>query len=105
MMKKIIAVTALASMTLLSGCAMGPYTHGFVYSDIDRPLDVRDNAVACTKKGEASMTNILNLFATGDASLAKAKSNAGITKVGTVDVGFTNILGIIQTSTTTVCGE
>lgn len=104
-MKKLIALTALASMTLLSGCATGPYAHGFIYSDVDRPVSVQDNAVACNKKGEATMTNILSVFATGDASTAKAKSNAGITKVGTVDVGYTNILGIIQTTTTSVCGE
>ena len=102
-MKKVIIAAALA--TSLTGCAFGPYQPGFIYSSIDAPLDVRDNAVACTKKGESSMTNILGLFSTGNAGIAKAKENAGITKVGSVDVHFTNILSLISTSTTTVCGE
>ncbi len=101
-MKKIIFVLALG--ILLSGCAVGPYQGGFLYSNISAPLDVRDNDVGCNKKGSSSMTNILCLIGTGDAGLEKAKSAGGITKVGSVDVHYTNILTLFTKTTTTVCG-
>jgi hypothetical protein len=104
-MKKVKMLVAGAAITLLSGCAGGPYMHGMIFSDIQRPVDVRDNAVACTKKGESTMMNYLNWIAIGDGSVATAKEKAGIKKVGTVDVKYMNILGIIQSSTTVVCGE
>lgn len=102
-MKKMIVAAALA--VSLSGCAIGPYQGGFLYSDISAPLDVRDNAVACTKKGSSTMTNILGLIGAGDAGIEKAKANGGITKVGSVDVHYTNILTLFTKTTTTVCGE
>lgn len=101
-MKKIIFALVLGIS--LSGCAIGPYQGGFVFSDISAPLDVRDNDVGCEKKGSSSMTNILGIIGTGDAGLEKAKNNGGITKVGTVDVHYTNILTLFTKTTTTVCG-
>ena len=102
-MKKMIVAAALA--VSLSGCAIGPYQGGFLYSDISAPLDVRDNAVGCAKKGTSSMTNILGLIGSGDAGIEQAKANGGITKVGSVDVHYTNILTLFTKTTTTVCGE
>jgi hypothetical protein len=102
-MKKIIVAGALSLS--LSGCALGPYQPGFLFSNMSAPIDVRDNAVACNKRGEATATNILGLVAMGDAGVAKAKAEAGITKVGNVDVKYTNILGLFSSSTTVVCGE
>jgi hypothetical protein len=102
-MKKILVAAALTAS--LSGCAIGPYQGGFLYSDISAPLDVRDNAVACTKKGTSSMSNILGLFGAGDAGIEKAKANGGITKVGSVDVHYMNFLTLYTNTTTTVCGE
>ncbi len=102
-MKKITVAAALALS--LTGCAMGPYQGGFLYTNMTAPIDVRDNAVGCTKKGESNATNILGLIGTGDAGVEKAKSAAGITKVGSVDVHFTHVLGLFSSTTTTVCGE
>ncbi|WP_414631550.1 TRL domain-containing protein [Alcanivorax sp. UBA3183] len=47
----------------------------------------------------------LGYFAFGDASTAKAKQDADIARVGTVDVKFKNILGLYGETTTTVCGD
>ncbi len=102
-MKKIIVAVALA--VSLSGCAIGPYQGGFIYSDITAPLDVRDNDVGCDRKGSSSMTNILGLIGTGDAGIEKAKNAGSITKVGSVDVNYMNFLTIFTKTTTTVCGE
>ena len=103
-MKKIVMAGMVAAATLLSGC-MGPYSGGLIYNNYNQPLSVRDNATACSKRGESSMTNVLGYFAMGDASVSKAKQAAGITKVGSVDTHFTSILGIVGTTTTVVCGD
>ncbi|MEH6784852.1 MAG: TRL-like family protein [Alcanivorax jadensis] len=103
-MKKLIALATVSGSLFLTGCQT-PYSPGLIYSDMAAPVDVRDNAVACTKEGTATMKNYLGFLATGDASTAKAKQNAGIARVGTVDVHFTNILGLYGETTTTVCGD
>ncbi|MFN3586068.1 MAG: TRL domain-containing protein [Moraxellaceae bacterium] len=103
-MKKFALIGLASAAALLSGC-MAPYSGGVLYNDYNQPLSVRDNATACNKRGEASMTNILGYVAIGDASASKAKQAGGITKVGTVDTKFTSILGIVGTTTTVVCGE
>ncbi|MCG8391598.1 MAG: TRL-like family protein [Pseudomonadales bacterium] len=103
-MKKLLSLAVLSGSIALAGCQT-PYTPGLAYSDMAAPVDVRDNAVPCTKEGSATMKNYLGLVATGDASTAAAKQSAGIAKVGTVDVEFTNILGLYGKTTTTVCGE
>jgi len=54
--------------------------------------------------GTAKATAIIGI-ATGDASIAAAMSNGGITKVHHVDTEVTNILGIYATYTTVVYGE
>lgn len=102
-MKKIIVAAALTAS--LTGCALGPYQGGFLYTNMSAPLDVRDNDVGCAKKGESNAMNILGLIGTGDAGIEKAKSSAGITKVGSVDVSFTHVLGLFSSTTTKVCGE
>nr|MBV6629948.1 TRL-like family protein [Oceanococcus sp. HetDA_MAG_MS8] len=89
----------------LGGCAIAPYQPGFLYTGTKMPADVRDNAVACTRYGQSSSTNVLGLISVGDASTAAAKKAGGITRVGTVDTKFTSFLGLFSTSTTEVCGE
>ena len=104
-MKK-LALTSIAAVSLsMAGCAAQPYQGGFLFSDISAPVDVRDNAVGCDKSGSSEAINVLGLVALGDASTAAAKKQGGITKVGTVDVDFTNVLGIFSRTSTKVCGE
>jgi hypothetical protein len=76
-----------------------------IYSNFNAPVDVRDNATTCDKRGEAEMINIFGLFAVGDAGVEAAKSNGGISKVGNVDINYQNLLGIFGKTTTVVCGE
>lgn len=98
----VLAATLAAT---LCGCAIAPYQPGFLYTGAKMPADVRDNAVACTRYGQSSSTNVLGLISVGDASTAAAKKAGGITRVGTVDTKFTSVLGLFSTSTTEVCGE
>ena len=104
MSKAIFAATAL-SVSMLSGCAMTPFQSGSIYSAQKLPIDAPNIATSCGKKGTGTSTNILGLFAFGDASIASAKKSAGITKIDTVDVAHTGVLGLFSTTTVEVCGE
>lgn len=104
-MKKIILSVAIVGTALLTGCAQAPYQNGFIFSNTAAPVYVTDANVGCDKKGSSSSSNILGLFAMGDASTAAAKANGSIQTVGTVDVQFNSILGIISHTKTTVCGK
>lgn len=103
-MKKILLASVICSSALLAGCQT-PYGSAIIYNDFDAPVDVRDNASNCDKRGEATMVNILNIFSSGNAGVAAAKDNGGITKVSSVDVNFNSLLGIFGKTTTVVCGE
>lgn len=103
-MKKIVAAAALASVTLLSGCAVTPFQSGLLYSQQTMPVDSPNNG-KCSKVGKGTSTNVLGLFAFGNAGIANAKKDAGITKVDSVDIFHTGILGIFGTTTVEVCGE
>lgn len=103
-MKKLLIAASLGGAMLLTGCAT-PYSSGIAFSDMSAPNGVTDNAANCSKIGTSSMVNYLGFVATGDASVTAAKKNAGISKVSNVDYDFDSILGIINTTTTTVCGN
>ena len=104
-MKKLIAVAAIAASTTLAGCAMAPFQPGALFTQQKIPVDAPNNATSCAKHGSGSATNILGLFAIGDASVGNAKKMAGISKIDTVDVTHTGILGLFSTTTTEVCGD
>jgi hypothetical protein len=106
-MKKMSYLVLLISICMLVGCAM-PYGPGFIISNYDFPACSPDDASGLqvgAKSGTSQMINYLGWIATGDASIATAAKNAGITKVKTVDVHFDTILGIISTTTTKVTGD
>lgn len=88
-MKKLALLLVLVFLT---GCAsfvpMGMYyTEG--------KMGLQDNGGAATKTGRACMKSVLGMVSTGDASVAAAKVNGGITKVATIDYEVENILGVI----------
>ena len=101
-MKKIIA--GAFALVLLSGCAAAPFQPGLIYTGQKLPLEA-PNQGQCVKTGTSSVTNILGLFATGDASIAAAKKAGGITKVDSVDVSHSGFLTLYSRTTTEVCGE
>ena len=58
------------------------------------------------KVGTATATGYLGvLFFGADASIQKAAQNGGITKISTVDIKQTSILGIVVSYETIVTGE
>ncbi|MEM1013726.1 MAG: TRL-like family protein [Planctomycetota bacterium] len=108
---KFLATAALGTAAVAgTGCYAGSgvgvaYAPGFLYSDYTYPAYANGGGTVGTKSGEAMITSILGLVATGDASIRTAASNGGISEVMTVDTKVTNILGIYSTVTTVVSGE
>jgi len=104
-MKKVFSAALIASALAMTGCATAPFQPGLLYSGQSLPVDAENNATSCAKKGTGTATNLLGLIATGDASIATAKKNAGIKKIDTVDIQHTSILGLFSTTVIEVCGE
>ena len=112
-MKKVIIVSVIALMLLsFSGCTFPlarpmPLGTGVVYSNVQFSDDSYpvDNALVGSRKGEASMSEILCCFATGNASVTRAAQDAGISKIKTVEHEYFNVLLIYQSYTTYVTGD
>ncbi|MEL0651387.1 TRL-like family protein [Algibacter sp. TI.3.09] len=69
------------------------------------PVNATSNSVG-SKVGTAKATGYLGfLFFNQDASIRTAAKNAGISKISTVDVKSSNILGLIVSYETIVTGE
>lgn len=101
---------ALSLAALVTGCASAPSpVPGFVYTEVSAPHYVGDNiastSISSMKRGEATVSTILGLFATGNASVEAAARNGGITKISHVDYQSKSILGFYATFTTVVYGQ
>jgi hypothetical protein len=90
-MKKAFLIVSVA--LLLSSCA------------ITLPVNATSNEVG-SKVGMSKATGYLNVILIDqDASIQKAAKQGGITKISTVDLKQTNMLGIIQTYECIVTGN
>ena len=90
-MKKVFLIFAAA--LLLTSCA------------ITLPVNATSNEVG-SKVGMSTATGYLNvLWFDQDASIQKAAKQGGITKISTVDLKQTNMLGVIQTYECIVTGN
>lgn len=90
-----------AAAVILTSC--GAPRVGAIYTDVKAP--VAASSGGGSRVGTATSTTYLGLVATGDASIAAAKRNGGITSVNSVDEHVKSILGIVTTYTTTVRGN
>lgn len=101
-MKSKLVLTLLATAAVvLSSC--GAPRVGSLYTDVKAP--VAAGSGGGSRVGTATSQTILGLVAMGDASIATAKRNGGISSVSSVDEHIQSILGIITTYTTTVRGN
>jgi hypothetical protein len=90
-MKKVLFISLLA--LFLTSCA------------VTLPVNATSNKVG-NKVGMSKATGYLNvLWFDQDASIQKAAKQGGITKISTVDLKQTNMLGIIQTYECIVTGN
>lgn len=100
-------VAAALALVALDGCALASGGNGFavgtVYSGYRSPGQV--GTAADTKTGEACVSSILGLVATGDGSIEAAKKAGGITQVSHIDHEQFAVLGVYATSCTIVHGS
>tara|TARA_B100001094_G_C17918678_1_gene664839 strand:+ start:215 stop:487 length:273 start_codon:yes stop_codon:yes gene_type:complete len=90
-MKKVLFISLVA--LFLTSCA------------VTLPVNATSNEVG-NKVGMSKATGYLNVLWFGqDASIQKAAKQGGITKISTVDLKQTNVLGIIQTYECIVTGN
>lgn len=94
MFKKITMMAVVAaSAAMMASCSL------------TLPVNATSNNVG-NKVGTAKATGFLHiLFFNADASIQSAAKNGGITKISTVDVKHTNILGLLTSYETIVTGE
>jgi hypothetical protein len=104
---KMKLVALAVSLVALNGCA---FAHGgdaaalgTIYTAYKSPGQV--GAAADTKTGEACISSILGIVATGDGSLEAAKKAGGITQVAHVDYEQFSVVGVYATSCTIVHGS
>ena len=108
MMRALSCVLILAAVALLTGCIAAPVIPplGYVYTNIEAPLDVDyDKTDVTGKKGTAESMSILGLIAIGNASAEEAAANAGIDTIEHADYEFFNVLGVYQRYRTVVYGQ
>ena len=102
-----IIVGLLLTVAYLTGCAAyvaSPVT-GVLYTDVKAPITATASDTATLKSGSATVTSILGLIATGDASIETAARNGGITKIHHVDYIGKSVLGLFAEYTVVVFGE
>ncbi|MDF1564402.1 MAG: TRL-like family protein [Deltaproteobacteria bacterium] len=109
MRKLVLAVAAVALFS--TGCAGLSFMNrgvamGTLYVDEtgSPAMGTTDNDVG-TKVGEACASSILGAAVMGDSSIQTAANAGGITKVGTVNHHYTNILGLYAKYCVIVTGE
>lgn len=94
MFKKItLLATFVAAVAVMSSCAL------------TMPVGATSNPVG-KKVGTAKANGYLGvIFFDQDASIQKAAENGGITKISTVDLKSTSVLGVVVGHETIVTGE
>jgi len=104
--KKVNKICLAVVVVMMMGCATGrsPVSPGLILTSVSGSESVGPGT-GSSKKGESCATNILGLFAFGDASIHKATLKPGITKIQSVDYTTTSFIGIFANSCTIVYGE
>jgi len=103
-LRRHLIILAVLSVSI-SGClAVATPARGILYTDVQFG-DVSTSATGSTKEGKACAESFFSLIAVGDARIATAKANAGITEVSVIDHSTKNILGIYGEYCTVVKGK
>lgn len=105
-MKKLLTLCIVGSSLIVPGTvwAAGATPVGVIYNQTTTGLST-NNGIKPTKEGSTCSYSILSLIAFGDATVNRAKTDAGITKVASVDNSAFNILGVYGRYCTIVKGS
>lgn len=105
-MKKIVATSVVAVSALMTGCAgVATPANGALFSNVKWDSSIANNTVEAEKQGEACVSSVLGLVASGDASIEAAKAAGGITEVATIAHNSSNVLGFYAKYCTIVSGK
>ena len=104
--KLLTIVAAVAAVSFAAGCYSTPVMPppGIIYSGFEAPLNA-SGGESGNRKGIASCSAVLGLYAWGDCSTAAAASAGGITEVKRLDYRYLNAIFIYQRLTTVVYGD
>ena len=103
---KLKTILAVLPFALLAGCLSAPFQPPAGVVSVTRaPLSTEGNWNVGSRRGEASSTSVLGLYATGDCSIGAAAHNGNLKKVDHVDYEYLNIIGIWQKATVIAYGE
>jgi hypothetical protein len=104
---RVLAFVLVAVLVVaLTGCSamVSSPTVAFITANVKGPVAVGDPQVNSTKVGTAEANAIL-IIAYGDASIATAARNGGITHIHHVDSQSLGVLGIFAAYQTIVYGD
>ena len=106
-MKRTFAIVLASLLAVgLAGCLSAPFQPpSGVVSITTAPLSTEGNWEVGSKRGEASSTSVLGLYATGDCSIATAAQNGGLKKIGHADYEQHTFLGFVSFFEVTAYGE
>ena len=105
-----ISVLVIMMSYFATGCAFFtapviPPVGGF-FSNIESTLDVEfEDTRLGSKKGEATSSSVLSLFAFGDASAAAAVRDGGITTIYHADYKYFNVFFFYSSFTLVLYGD
>jgi hypothetical protein len=105
-MKVALLVLVAVLVVALTGCSamVASPTTAFITANVKGPVAVGDPQVSSTKVGTAESNAIL-IIAYGDASIATAARNGGITHIHHVDSQSLGVIGIYAEYQTIVYGD
>lgn len=105
LMTRLLTLTAATlTITALIGCASGTPVSGFVFSDVQGPVNAT-GAMRGNLHGEACAASYLSLIALGDASISAAAKAGGVNQISHVDHTWTNVFGLYAQYCTHVWGS
>ncbi|MBI2712470.1 MAG: hypothetical protein HYX41_06405 [Bdellovibrio sp.] len=107
-MKKSLVLSFFAGISILaSGCATtGAYSPtGYAWISDHKDALLVTSKETGNKTGRACSKNILGFIALGDASVDAAKREGNITSVSSVDMEYTNIIGVYGSACAVVRGN
>ncbi|MCX6116044.1 MAG: TRL-like family protein [Proteobacteria bacterium] len=100
---RVISSAFLLSFVVSCASAHSPVS-GFWYTNAKGGTGATSEAIG-SKKGKACASSILGIIGTGDASIAAAAKQGGISKVSTADYSAFSVLGFYAESCTLVTGN
>lgn len=98
------AIFALIILTLATGCATVKSPMMALYQNLQSPVNATGQKSGL-REGQACISNVLGLWAIGDASIEAARQNGGISEISTVDQKITQIFTFYAELCTVVRGR